>query len=135
MVVVAAALNLASTAAAAPRCVTAGWVPGGAQGLLVLRSGESVDLSDRTCMVLSHVVGAGGLTAVTVLGAGWQGTLRTRETRVDGLVNAHGLTAPTLKGGGHANLPKLAARLERTRKNAMRQIGRASCRERVYSSV
>ncbi len=118
--VVAAALNLASTAAAAPRCVTSGWVPGGAQGLLVLRAGESVELSDRTCTVHSDIVRAGTPTAVTVLGAGWQGTLRTPETRVDGLVNAHGLAAPTLKGGGDANLPKLAVRLETTRKNAMR---------------
>jgi hypothetical protein len=58
------------------------------------------------------------VTPVTV--PGLRGTLRSRETRVDGLVGVHALFSDTLKGGGHANLPRLRARLETTRKNALR---------------
>jgi hypothetical protein len=58
--------------------------------------------------------------AVTVTGPGWHGTLRSSETRVDGLVGAHALVGGTLEGGGHANLQALRARLDTTRTNAMR---------------
>ncbi|MDX6476586.1 MAG: hypothetical protein QOH95_2097, partial [Gaiellaceae bacterium] len=58
--------------------------------------------------------------AVTVVGAGWHGTLRSPETRVDGLIGVHALFSDTLRGGGHANLPELRARLDTTRRNAMR---------------
>lgn len=103
------ALNAPSTAHAAG-CVRLGWSGAGAHGLVALRPGERLP----TCG--GAVVG--GLRPVTV--AGLRGVLRSHETRVDGLVGAHALTTGDVEGGGHANLPRLRARLETTRDNALR---------------
>jgi len=113
LLVVLTALNAPSTAQAANRCVRLGWEPGGAHGLVAARPGESV----RTCGA-GTVLPPAGVIRVTV--PGLRGTLRSPETRVDGLVGVHALFSDSLEGGGHANLPKLRARLETTRKNAMR---------------
>src|SRR4051812_2692790 len=113
LLVLPVALNAPSTAEAASRCVEIGWHPGGAHGLLAPRPGESF----RVCGGGS-VAHSTGLIPLTV--PALRGTLRSPETRVDGLVGVHALFSDTLKGGGHANLPKLRQRLETTRKNAMR---------------
>jgi hypothetical protein len=111
------ALNAPSTAQAANRCVRLGWVPGGAHGLVATRPGEAFDIAVGRCGA-GPVRRSSGLTAVTV--PGLRGTLRSSETRVDGLVGVHALSGESLRGGGDANLPRLRARLDTTRKNAMR---------------
>jgi hypothetical protein len=108
------ALIAPSTAQAADRCVRLGWGPGGAHGLVAPRPEEGFE----TCG--GRVVSATGPLAVTVVAPGWHGTLRSPETRVDGLVGVHALSSNTLRDGGHANLPKLRARLATTRQSAMR---------------
>ncbi len=106
------ALNPASIAQAATGCVRPGWTSVGAQGLAALRPGERVP----TCG--GAVLSGPRLAPVTV--AGLRGVLRSSETRVDGLVGAHALTGGNIRGGGHADLPRLRERLETTRDNAMR---------------
>ena len=115
------ALNAPSTAQAANRCVALGWAPAGAHGLLALRPGERVSVRQPDCLVDQLVLVPGKAPiAVTVVGPGWHGTLRSPETRVDGLVGAHALLSGTLKSGGDANLEQLRSRLDTTRRNAMR---------------
>jgi hypothetical protein len=87
-------------------------VPGGAHGLVALRPGEHV-----------AVCGGGAATGpglVAVTAPGLAGTLRSPETRVDGLVGAHAVSTGSLRGGGDANVPALRARLEKTRASALR---------------
>jgi len=102
----------ASTARVAGGCVRLGLVPGGAHGLVALRPGEHV-----------AVCGGGAATGpglVAVTAPGLAGTLRSPETRVDGLVGAHAVSTGSLRGGGDANVPALRARLEKTRASALR---------------
>jgi hypothetical protein len=102
------ALNAPSTARAA--CVKEGWAARGAHGLVALRPHERL----RTC-------GGGdatGLVAVTL--PGLRGTLRSSATRVDGLVGLHELRHGPLTGGGDVDLPRLRARLEATKHDAMK---------------
>jgi hypothetical protein len=102
----------ASTARVAGGCVRLGLVQGGAHGLVALRPGEHV-----------AVCGGGAATGpglVAVTAPGLAGTLRSPETRVDGLVGAHAVSTGSLRGGGHANVPALRARLEKTRASALR---------------
>jgi len=106
------ALNAPSTARAASGCVRLGWIQGGAHGLVALRGGERLPICNG-----GAVVGP-GLVAVTA--PGLEGSLRSPETRVDGLVGATAVSAGTLRGGGHANVSALRSRLEKTRANAMR---------------
>jgi hypothetical protein len=110
------ALNEPSTARAstarAAGCVRLGLLQGGAHGLVALRPGERV--------VLCGGGAATGPGLVEVTAPGLAGTLRSSETRVDGLVGAHAVSTGTLRGGGHANVPALRARLEKTRADAMR---------------
>jgi len=107
-VVVLTALNAPSTALAANRCVTLGWHPGGARGLLALSPGQRLSVRQPNCLVDQLVLVAGKTPiAVTVTGPGWHGTLRSPESRVDGLVDAHALFGRTLESGGHANLAEL----------------------------
>jgi len=112
LLLLALALNTASTAQAATGCVQPGWSAAGAHGLVALRPGERVP----TCG--GGVLAGPRLAPVTVTGLG--GTLRSSETRVDGLVGAHPLTSGDVRGGGHSDLPQLRERLEMTRDNAMR---------------
>jgi uncharacterized membrane protein YozB (DUF420 family) len=62
----------------------------------------------------------GPLHALTVAGPGWSGTIRSPETRIDGLIGSAQLQNGHLHGGGHANLAKLKARLDRTRASVLR---------------
>ncbi|NUR78272.1 MAG: hypothetical protein HOQ28_18535 [Thermoleophilia bacterium] len=113
LIILPLALNAPSTAAA-NACVRLGWVPGGAQGLAAIRPGERLPLCGGAAS------GGAGLRPVTLVGAGWHGTLHSHETRVDGLVGVHALSSQSVEGGGHADLRKLRARLDTTRKNALR---------------
>ena len=107
------ALNAPSTAQAANRCVSLGWLPGGAHGLLDLRPGERLSVRQPDCLVDQLVLVAGRAPiAVTVVGPGWHGTLRSPESRVDGLVSAHDLFGGKLESGGHADLQQLRRRLD-----------------------
>ncbi len=110
--VVLTALNAPSTAQAANRCVSLGWHAGGARGLLELRAGERLSVKQPDCLI-DQLVLVGGKTpiAVTVSGPGWHGTLRSPESQVDGLVDAHALFGGKLGSGGHANLEHLRRRL------------------------
>lgn len=121
-VVMVTALNAPSTAQGANnRCISLGWHKGGAQGLLALRPGERLSVRQPDCLIDQLVLVPGKTPiAVTVVGPGWHGTLRSPETRVDGLVGAHALLSGKLEGGGHANLEQLRSRLDTTRKNGMR---------------
>jgi hypothetical protein len=103
------ALNAPSTARAAG-CVHLGWTGGGAHGLVALRPHETLPSCGGRP--------ATGLVPVTV--PGLDGTLRSSATRVDGLVGLHELQHGPLTGGGHANLPRLRARLETTKRDAMK---------------
>ncbi len=107
--VVVTGLNAASTADAAP-CVRLGWRAEGARGIVALRPGEGVVGCDGR-------VSTRPLTHVTAPGTG---TLRTSETRVDGLLSAHSLHSGTLRSGGHADLPRLERRLDTTRGDVMK---------------
>ena len=119
--VVLTVLNAPSTAQAANRCVSLGWWPGGAHGLLAVRPGERLSIRQPDCLVDQLVIVAGQTPiAVTVSGPGWHGTLRSPESHVDGLVGAHALFGGKLESGGHANLEQLRKRLDTTRKNATR---------------
>src|SRR4051794_7711427 len=104
------ALNAPSTAHASSGCTRLGWSPGGAHGLVALRPGE------RLVVCTGAVVG--GLRPVTV--PGLHGSLRSGETRVDGLVGGQALATGDVRGGGTADVRRLRARLETTRDNAMR---------------
>jgi hypothetical protein len=122
LVVVLTALNAPSTAKAANRCVSLGWWPGGAHGLLVLGPGERLSIRQPNCLVDQLVLVPGkSPIAVTVSGPGWHGTLRSPESDVDGLVGAHALLGGKLESGGHANLEQLRARLETTSKDGVRR--------------
>jgi hypothetical protein len=112
-VVLLTALNAPSTAHASDRCVSLGWGKAGAHGIVVLRPGEVLVARCPRAVTTQPLV------PVTVLGSGWRGTLRSPETRVDGLLGLHALSAPTLRGGGHANLRRLESRLETGRTDAM----------------
>jgi len=114
LLLLAVALNAPSTARAADRCVRLGLHPGGAHGIVALRAGE------RLVATCPHAVSTAPLTEVTVVGAGLAGTLRSPETRVDGLVGLHGLEASSLRGGGHADLERLRGRLETSRGSTMK---------------
>jgi hypothetical protein len=103
------ALNAPSTARAAG-CVHLGWSAAGARGLVALRPQERL----RACGGAE----AKGLVAVTV--PGLRGTLHSSATRVDGLVGLHELQEGPLAGGGHADLPRLRARLETAKNDAMK---------------
>jgi len=121
LVVVLTALNAPSTAQAADRCVTLGWHSGGARGLLALRPGQRLSVRQPDCLVDQLVLVAGKTPiAVTVTGPGWHGTLRSPESRVDGLVDAHALFGRTLESGGHANLTELRRRLGSAGKSSRR---------------
>jgi hypothetical protein len=104
------ALNAPSTARAAGGCARLGWTAGGAHGLVALRPHERI----RTCGGRDVT----GLVAVTV--PGLRGTLHSSATRVDGLVGLPQLQHGPLEGGGHVDLPRLRARLETTKKDAMK---------------
>src|SRR5437764_8676797 len=114
LLVLPGVLNAPSTAHASNGCVRLGWAAEGARGLVAVRTGERLRLCGGA------VADAAGLRNVTVVGPGWRGTLHSPETRVDGLVGVHALGSDTLEGGGHANLPQLRARLDTTRRNALR---------------
>ena len=121
LVVVLTALNAPSTAQAANRCVSLGWWPGGAHGLLVVRPGQRFSVRQPNCLVDQVViVPVKSPIAVTVSGPGWHGTLHSTESHVDGVVSAHALFGGTLESGGHANLEQLRKRLETTRTNGVR---------------
>jgi len=125
LVLVPLALNGASTARAADRCVVAGTHELGARGFVVARPHHSVlehiAVSTKPCGTTFWVDPRGGpLHALTVVGPGWSGTIRSSETRVDGLVGSAQLRTGHLHGGGHANLAKLKSRLDRTRASVMR---------------
>jgi hypothetical protein len=127
LVVVPLALNGASTAKAAARCVVVGTHEAGAKGFVVARPHHSVlehiAVSRRPCGTGTTfwVDPTGGpLHALTVAGPGWSGTIRSPETRVDGLVGAAQLRNGDLHGGGHANLAKLKSRLDDTRASVLR---------------
>ena len=120
--VVLTALNAPSTAHAANRCVSLGWHPGGARGLLALRPGERLSVRQPNCLIDQLVLVAGKLPiAVTVTGPGWRGTLRSPDSRVDGVVDAHALFGGKLEGGGHANLEQLRRGLGTVNKNGARR--------------
>ncbi len=117
--VVLTGLNAPSTALAANRCVTLGWHTGGARGLLAPSPGQRLSIRQPNCLVDQLVLVAGKTPiAVTVAGPGWHGTLRSPESRVDGLVDAHALFGPTLESGGHANLAELRGHLGTASKNS-----------------
>jgi hypothetical protein len=130
LVVVPLALNGASTAHAATarpagRCVVAGTHAGGARGFVVARPHHSVlehvPVATAPCGTTFWVDPRGGpLHALTVTGPGWAGTIRSGETRVDGLVGSAELRSGHLRGGGHANLAQLKSRLDRTRSSVLR---------------
>lgn len=110
--VVLTALNAPSTALAATRCVTLGWHPGGARGLLALSPGQRFSVRQPDCLVDQLVLVAGKTPIeVTVTGPGWHGTLHSPESHLDGLVDAHALFGTTLESGGHANLEQLRRQL------------------------
>lgn len=114
--VLAAALNAPSTAGAADRCVVLGAHAGGAAGLLVARPGHSVveglPVSKAPCAITYWVDPSGdAIKRLTVTGPGWSGTVRSHETRVDGLVSNAQLRDGHLEGGGHAHVERLFARL------------------------
>jgi hypothetical protein len=118
--VAALALNAPSTAHAANRCVVAGTHAGGAAGFVVARPHHSVlehvTLSAKPCATTVWVDPSGGpLHKVNVVGPGWSGTIRSDETRVDGLIGAPQLASGDFHGGGHANLERLEKRLDKTR--------------------
>ena len=116
--VVLTVLNAPSTAEAANRCVSLGWHPGGARGLLELGPGEHLSVKQPNCLVDQLVLVAGKTPiAVTVSGPGWHGTLRSPGSRVDGLVDAQALFGGTLRSGGHANLELLRRRLATHKKS------------------
>jgi hypothetical protein len=122
LVVVLAALNAPSTAQAANRCVSLGWWPGGAHGLLVIRPGRRLSVRQPNCLVDLLVIVPGKTPiAVTVSGPGWHGTLRSPESHFDGVVDAHALFGGKLESGGHANLEQIRARLAATSKNGVRR--------------
>lgn len=104
-------LNAPSTAHAA-RCVQLGLHPGGAHGILALRPHAQFT---ATC---PRAITRTPLTFVTV--PGLTGTLRSHETRVDGLVGAAQLESGHFEGGGHANVVQLRNRLETTRHENLR---------------
>jgi hypothetical protein len=123
--VVALALNAPSTAQAAQRCVVEGTHAGGARGFVVARPHHSVlehvAVAARPCATTAWVDPNGGpLHAVTVIGPGWSGTIRSHATRVDGLIGAPQLANGDFQGGGHANLERLEQRLDRTRHSVFR---------------
>jgi hypothetical protein len=119
-VVVLTALNPPSTAQAANRCVSLGWWPGGAHGLLVVRPGERLSIRQPNCLVDQLVIVPGKAIAVTVSGPGWHGTLHSPESHVDGVVGAHALFGGPLESGGHANLEQLRRRLDTPSKSGGR---------------
>jgi hypothetical protein len=90
------------------------WWQAAPRGLIAIRRGER----HRTCDGAAR--DRAGLAEVTVVGPGWRGTLRSPETRVDGLVSVHALSSDTLRSGGNADLAELKACLETTRDNALR---------------
>jgi hypothetical protein len=119
------ALNGASTARAADRCVVAGTHESGAKGFVVARPGHSVlegiAVREKPCGTTFWVDPRGGpLHALTVVGPGWSGTISSRETRIDGLVGSAQLRSGDLHGGGHADLRQLKSRLDRTRASVLR---------------
>jgi hypothetical protein len=123
--VVPLALNSASTARAADRCVVAGTHEGGARGFVVARPQHSVlehvAVATTACATTIWVDPRGGpLHALTVVGPGWGGTISSRETRIDGLIGSAQLRSGDFHGGGHANLAQLRSRLDRTRSNTVR---------------
>jgi hypothetical protein len=130
LVVVPLALNGASTAGAstirpAESCIVAGTHAGGAKGFVVARPHHSVlehvAVATKPCRTTFWVDPRGGpLHALTVTGPGWSGTVRSDSTRVDGLIGAAQLRTGQLHGGGHANLPELQSRLDRTRSSVLR---------------
>jgi hypothetical protein len=123
--VVALGLNAPSTAHAATRCVVAGTHTGGARGFVVARPHHSVlehvAVAAKPCATTVWVDPRGGpLHAVSVVGPGWSGTIRSHATRVDGLIGAPQLANGDFRGGGHANLERLEQRLDRTRHSVLR---------------
>jgi hypothetical protein len=116
VLVLAAALNAPSTASASNRCVVLGAHGGGATGLLVARPGHSVieglPVSKVPCATTYWVdPSADAIKRLTVTGSGWRGTVRSHETRIDGLVSNAQLRDGRLEGGGHAHVERLFARL------------------------
>lgn len=130
-------LNAAATAQAADRCLRLGAHEGGARGLVVTRPAASlraalergsndghgkrlVDAGTVSCATTFWVDPTGPEHALAVVGPGWEGTVRSRSTRVGGLVAAADI-APTVLGGdvirpgGHTDLERLRSRLERGR--------------------
>jgi hypothetical protein len=121
LVVVLTALNAASTAQAANRCVSLGWWPGGAHGLLVVSPGQRLSVRQPNCLVDQLVIVPGRTPiAVTVTGPGWHGTLHSPASHVDGLVDEHALFGGRLESGGHVNLEQLRKSLSTPKKNSLR---------------
>jgi hypothetical protein len=80
-----------------------------------------VSVARKPCGTTFWVDPRGGpLHALTVTGPGWSGTIRSDETRVDGLVGSAELQSGNLRGGGDANLAQLKSRLDRTRSSVLR---------------
>ncbi len=119
--VVLTALNAPSTAQAANRCVSLGWWPGDAHGLLVVRPGQRLSIRQPNCLVDQLVIVPGKTPiAVTVSGPGWHGTLHSPESHVDGVIGAHALFGGKLESGGHANLAQIRRSLDRPTKSGVR---------------
>jgi hypothetical protein len=105
--------------------VVVGTHAGGARGFVVARPHHSVlehvAVSAKPCATTVWVdPGGGPLHAVSVIGPGWSGTIRSHATRVDGLIGAPQLANGDFHGGGHANLQRLERRLDRTRHSVLR---------------
>lgn len=87
----------------------------------MLRPGQRLSVRQPDCLVDQLVLVAGKTPiAVTVTGPGWHGTLRSPESRVDGLVDSQALFGRTLESGGHANLAELRKQLGTARKSSRR---------------
>jgi hypothetical protein len=124
LLVLSVGLNAPSTASSADRCVLAGTHAGGARGFVVARPGHSVvehiRLARAPCGTTFWVDLQGGpLHALSVVGPGWSGTIRSDATHVDGLVGVRQLETGDLRGGGDADLPALRERLDDVRSHVL----------------
>lgn len=135
LLLLAAALNGASTARAAGSCLRVGEAPpAAARALVAARPHASILRAIETGTQDARgrvVVRPGGractttywlerdlYTTLAVTGPGWSGTIRSDSTRIDGLVAAADVAKEirgddVLHAGGHANLDLLAVRIAR----------------------
>ena len=133
----AATLNAPSTARAAGGCFRVGTAPAGAaRALVIARPGASIlraietgtedargrvvlRPSLRRCMP-TFWLERGPPPTLAVSGPGWDGTIRSSSTRIDGLVAASDVAAElrgedVLHPHGHADVEALAARIGRAK--------------------